>query len=60
MKMAYNSPKLMIHGDVQEITQAFGARTAGDFVFIGGSNITSPISALGSRDGIINPTPPTP
>ena len=57
MKKAYTSPKLMVHGDVQEITQAFGPSTAGDVVFIGGSNVPSDIGSTGSTDGIIMPTP---
>ena len=57
MKKAYTSPKLMVHGDVQEITQAFGSTTVGDVVFIGGSNVPTDIGSTGSTDGIIMPTP---
>ena len=56
MKKVYSSPKLMVHGDVQEITQSFGPSPVGDVVFVGGSNVPTDIGSTGSRDGVIMPT----
>jgi hypothetical protein len=54
---SYNAPQLTTHGNVEAITQAFGSKTKSDKVFIGGSNVTSVITAQGSTDGIIVPNP---
>jgi hypothetical protein len=53
----YTTPQLTAHGNVEAITQAFGSKTTADKVFIGGSNVTSVITAQGSTDGIIVPKP---
>ncbi|MGB7413359.1 MAG: lasso peptide [Thermosynechococcaceae cyanobacterium] len=57
MKSAYQSPKLIRHGNVETITRAFGPSPAGDTVMLGGSNVSIDIGSTGSIDGIINPNP---
>ncbi|MBW4557538.1 MAG: lasso peptide [Trichormus sp. ATA11-4-KO1] len=61
MKKQYSTPTLKTHGNVEEITQFFGASSQNDFLFFAGNN--SPISAPGgpitgggSIDGVINPS----
>ncbi len=56
MKKPYNAPQLTVHGNLAEITQAFGPSNVSDAVFIGGSNVPNSISSTGSTDGIIMPT----
>ncbi len=48
MKKQYTSPKLSIHGNVKEITQAIGRSPAKDTIFFGGNPI---ITLTGSFDG---------
>ena len=57
MKKEYNTPELTEHGDVEEITQAFGPSSVKDTVFVGGANIPggTTITGTGSRDGIVVP-----
>jgi hypothetical protein len=52
-KKPYQMPELVTYGTVAEITQAFGVSPAGDWVMIGGSNLSDPIPSTGSRDGIV-------
>lgn len=61
MKKAYNAPKLSVHGNVEEITQAFGPAQTQDFYVVGGSTV-QPIGpsqiaghGTGSANGIITP-----
>jgi hypothetical protein len=55
MKNAYQSPRLIRHGNVEAITRAFGPSPAQDAVFIGGSNVPINIDSTGSVDGVILP-----
>jgi hypothetical protein len=52
MKKSYNTPKLTIHGTMDEITQAFGNSPATDTIYIGGKPFGS---STGSVDGDIVP-----
>jgi hypothetical protein len=49
MKKVYHSPKLTIHGNLSEITQAQGNQNAKDAVIFGGTAFP----ANGSRDFVI-------
>jgi hypothetical protein len=55
MKKVYSAPQLIVHGSVEEITQAFGPSPQKDTVFIGGSNVQGSITSTGSVDGVIVP-----
>jgi hypothetical protein len=54
MKKQYNAPKMSTHGNVEAITQAFGASSANDTIFFNGQEFGS---AIGSVDGDITPLP---
>ncbi|HXG19020.1 MAG TPA: lasso peptide [Methylomirabilota bacterium] len=54
MKKTYETPKLIVHGTVEEITQAFGAATAADTIIYG--SFSFPGNG-GSQDGIVVPKP---
>jgi hypothetical protein len=57
MKTAYNAPQLTVHGNVEEITQAFGSSPKQDSFYAGQSNAQGvPVGhATGSIDGVIVP-----
>jgi hypothetical protein len=57
MKTAYTAPQLTVHGNVEEITQAFGKSPARDSFYAGQSNAQGvPVGhATGSIDGVIVP-----
>ncbi|YAF95740.1 MAG: lasso peptide [Nodularia sp. CChRGM 3473] len=60
MKKQYSTPTLKSHGNVEEITQFFGASSANDFLFFAGgtspiSTPGGPITGGGSVDGVITP-----
>jgi hypothetical protein len=57
MKNAYTAPQLTVHGNVEEITQAFGKSPARDSFYAGQSNAQGvPVGhATGSIDGVIVP-----
>ncbi len=57
MKNVYKSPKLIRHGSVESITNAFGSQSATDTVFVGGSNASPSFPSSGSVDGVIVPQP---
>ncbi|WP_414565659.1 MULTISPECIES: lasso peptide [unclassified Anabaena] len=52
MKKQYNAPKMSTHGNVEAITQAFGASSATDTIFFNGEQFGA---ATGSVDGDITP-----
>jgi hypothetical protein len=54
MKDTYETPKLTVHGTVNEMTQAFGASSAADTIIYG--QFTFPGNG-GSQDGIVVPRP---
>lgn len=51
MKKQYNAPKMSTHGNVEAITQAFGASSAEDTIIFGGRAF----EATGSIDGVVIP-----
>jgi hypothetical protein len=53
MKSKYETPKLIVHGTVEDMTQFFGASTATDTLYFG----TQPFGSggFGSTDGQIVP-----
>jgi hypothetical protein len=56
MKKAYNAPKLTNHGNVEEITQAFGSSGAEDVVRVGNTSFPGQSFGLsGSQNGVIVP-----
>jgi hypothetical protein len=62
MKKQYNSPTLIVHGNVEEITQFFGnSTTVKDFLFFAGTNTQVSLNnanTFGSVDGELNLTGP--
>ncbi len=50
MKKIYNTPELVCHGNVAEITQILGGDARTDFVFSGSGAIISGSNDLGSVD----------
>ncbi len=52
MKKVYSSPKLTVHGNVEEITQAFGTAAVNDTIQYG--SISFPGNG-GSIDGVVVP-----
>jgi len=54
MKSSYTAPKLIVHGNVAEITQILGNPTRADFVFLNG-NVISGNDDIGSDN--LNCTP---
>ena len=48
MKKIYQAPKLIVHGNLEEITQAVGPAQQNDTVFFGGQSI--PVPNGGSQD----------
>jgi hypothetical protein len=52
MKQSYDSPKLIIHGTVEEMTQALGSSDANDVIIWGRFAFDPPIIE-GSRDCVI-------
>jgi hypothetical protein len=52
MKKAYETPQLIVHGTVEEITQAFGNPATRDTIFLGSTVFGE---HNGSQDGIIVP-----
>jgi hypothetical protein len=46
MKKVYYAPKLTVHGNLSEITQAQGNQNASDFIIVGGTSFPT----NGSRD----------
>ena len=58
MKKQYVSPKLSVHGRVEEITEAFGNSQVDDTAFIGNQQHPgSSFGLQGSQDGILVPVP---
>jgi hypothetical protein len=56
MKQAYDTPRLIVHGTVEEMTQALGAASANDAIIWGRFSFDPPI-VEGSRDWVIRSTP---
>jgi hypothetical protein len=54
MKQSYETPKLIVHGTVEEMTQAFGGSDAQDTIIYGA--FAFPGNG-GSTDGIVVPQP---
>jgi hypothetical protein len=52
MKKTYETPKLVIHGTVEEMTQAFGSASATDTIIYG--SFSFPGNG-GSQDGVVIP-----
>jgi hypothetical protein len=52
MKRAYNAPKLTVHGNVEEITKAFGGTSTADTYQYNNQTFDS----RGSRNGVVIPT----
>lgn len=52
MKEAYETPKLIVHGTVEEMTQALGSASANDAIIWGRFSFDPPI-ITGSRDCVI-------
>lgn len=55
MKEIYETPKLIVHGTAEEMTQAFGNPSATDLIYLGSSVFGE---HDGSRDGVIVPVNP--
>ncbi|MGB3239494.1 MAG: lasso peptide [Geitlerinemataceae cyanobacterium] len=55
MKNTYTTPQLTVHGNVEEITQAFGRSPAQDTWVAGQSNVDQGGHSTGSIDGVIVP-----
>ena len=55
MKDSYETPRLIVHGTLEEMTQFFGAATATDTLYIGTQVYGT--GYPGSRDGQIVPIP---
>ncbi|AFY46593.1 hypothetical protein Nos7524_0687 [Nostoc sp. PCC 7524] len=56
MKKAYAAPQLTVHGNVEDVTNAFGASGANDTIQFNGNTFPgSIIGASGSQNGTINP-----
>jgi hypothetical protein len=56
MKKAYNAPKLTNHGNVEEITQAFGDSGAADTFEVNGRTFPgSTLGLSGSQNGVLVP-----
>jgi len=53
MKETYETPKLIVHGTVEEMTQAFGSASAADTIYY--SPWGSFPGAGGSQDGVVVP-----
>ena len=51
MKKAYETPKVIVHGTVEEMTQAFGTSSAIDTIIYG----SFAFQGTGSQDGIVVP-----
>lgn len=59
MKKAYNAPQLTVHGNVEEITKAFGNPGAAD-TFQNAFGVSFPGSVIGqsgSQNGVVVPSP---
>lgn len=52
MKKDYETPKLFVHGAVEDMTQAFGSLSAEDTIIYG--NFSFPGNG-GSQDGVVVP-----
>ena len=52
MKKAYATPKLVLHGTIEEMTKAFGSSSSVDTIFIGQSIYGY---HTGSQDGVVVP-----
>lgn len=52
MKKSYESPELIIHGNVETITQAFGESSAEDTIEYNGRSFPGD---GGSQDGVVVP-----
>ncbi|WP_066425394.1 lasso peptide [Anabaena sp. 4-3] len=60
MKTAYNAPQLTIHGNVENITNAFGQQpNVADLIYVGGSAFPASLVGLSGSggDGVIVPKP---
>jgi hypothetical protein len=56
MKNTYETPKLIVHGTVEDLTQFFGSQTATDTLYVAGQPYGS--GYPGSQDGQIIPLLP--
>ena len=52
MKEKYETPKVIVHGTIEEMTQAFGSASAADTIIYG--SFAFPGNG-GSQDGIVVP-----
>jgi len=55
MKNTYETPKLTVHGTVEDMTQFFGSQSATDTLYIAGQPYGN--GYPGSQDGQIIPLP---
>jgi len=51
MKNRYETPKVIMHGTIEEMTQAFGSASAADTIVYG----SFAFQGTGSSDGIVVP-----
>ena len=49
MKTNYTAPQLTVHGNIEEITQAFGQSSAQDTWYVGGSNLQGDSQSVGGH-----------
>ena len=54
MKKSYETPTLIVHGSVEDLTQALGDSSASDYIVIGGRSFGNSL-LTGSDDFTINP-----
>jgi len=52
MKEKYETPKVIVHGTIEEMTQAFGSASAADTIIYGSFSFSG---SGGSQDGIVIP-----
>ena len=53
MKQNYETPKLIVHGTVEEMTKAFAPSNARDTIYLGGPQ--APATGIGSQDAGVYP-----
>ncbi|MCU0527695.1 MAG: lasso peptide [Elainella sp. Prado103] len=58
MKKTYSAPQLIVHGNVEQLTQAFGSSSQEDtFYYTNNKGQTMGFPAEGSVDGVVVPKP---
>lgn len=58
MKKPYSAPQLIVHGNVEQLTQAFGNDSQTDtFYYTNQKGQTFGFPAQGSVDGVVVPSP---